>query len=325
MQQPGFANLLKPARSRRAKSTSAPSSTCEQMTFGDFGSAISLPGSVVGPWRCDSLACPTPPPCGQDRRPANHSASPANNSALMTIATSGQSSSASSESAGPDSSLGSKSPARLSSEALQSRLNAVLSSRLGLCGSMEYSLTSNLHSTPAGRQIFRLRASARRTSANEPGGWPTVTSEDAKSSDGPKAGQDLALSGWPTCSARDWKDTPGMATTGTNPDGSERSRLDQLPRVAALAATGPAITGWPTPDTNQRGGPQDAEKRKAGGHSVTLQDAAHGAPLTSSPAGTEKPGGCRFVLNPCFSMHLMGYPISWLIAGMRSLLNSGRK
>ena len=31
-----------------------------------------------------------------------------------------------------------------------------------------------------------------------------------------------------------------MATTGTNPDGSERSRLDQLPRQANLA-------GWPTP------------------------------------------------------------------------------
>lgn len=30
-----------------------------------------------------------------------------------------------------------------------------------------------------------------------------------------------------------------MATTGINPDGSERSRLDQLPRQAALA-------GWPT-------------------------------------------------------------------------------
>lgn len=43
------------------------------------------------------------------------------------------------------------------------------------------------------------------------------------------------LAGHPTCSARDWKDTLGMAQTGTNPDGSERSRLDMLPRVSALA------------------------------------------------------------------------------------------
>jgi hypothetical protein len=38
------------------------------------------------------------------------------------------------------------------------------------------------------------------------------------------------VQGWATPSARDWKDTPGMATTGTNPDGSERERMDQLPR-----------------------------------------------------------------------------------------------
>jgi DNA (cytosine-5)-methyltransferase 1 len=38
--------------------------------------------------------------------------------------------------------------------------------------------------------------------------------------------------GWPTASSRDWKDTPGMATEGTNPDGSKRTRMDQLPRVA---------------------------------------------------------------------------------------------
>ena len=38
------------------------------------------------------------------------------------------------------------------------------------------------------------------------------------------------LAGWATASGRDWKDTPGMAQTGTNPDGSERERLDQLPR-----------------------------------------------------------------------------------------------
>jgi len=36
--------------------------------------------------------------------------------------------------------------------------------------------------------------------------------------------------GWVTPSSRDWKDTPGMSTTGTNPDGSKRVRLDLLPR-----------------------------------------------------------------------------------------------
>ena len=40
--------------------------------------------------------------------------------------------------------------------------------------------------------------------------------------------------GWVTPSARDWKDTPGMATEGTNPDGTKRNRVDQLPRQAAM-------------------------------------------------------------------------------------------
>jgi hypothetical protein len=54
------------------------------------------------------------------------------------------------------------------------------------------------------------------------------------------------LTSWPTASARDWKDTSGMSETGTNPDGSTRSRLDQLPRVAGLTAIGsPAATEKP--------------------------------------------------------------------------------
>ena len=48
-----------------------------------------------------------------------------------------------------------------------------------------------------------------------------------------------ALAGWASPSFRDYKDTPGMSQTGTNPDGSERSRLDQLPRQTALVTSGP--------------------------------------------------------------------------------------
>jgi hypothetical protein len=44
-------------------------------------------------------------------------------------------------------------------------------------------------------------------------------------------------------SARDWKDTSGMSETGVDPDGSIRSRLDQLPRQAQLADTGATATG----------------------------------------------------------------------------------
>ena len=98
-----------------------------------------------------------------------------------------------------------------SSAALQSSLASRLQARTASLGSTLYRLTWKDRATPAGQSIPALRASARRTS-------------------------DSDCTGWVTPSARDWKDTPGMATE--RPDG--RSRLDQLPRQAALA-------GWPTP------------------------------------------------------------------------------
>lgn len=73
--------------------------------------------------------------------------------------------------------------------------------------------------------------------------------------------------------------------------------------ASALRTLGSDCGSWPTPDTNQRGGPQDPEKRKAGGHSVTLQDQVHGVLATGSPARTEKRGQ----LSPNHSRWLMGY------------------
>ena len=87
------------------------------------------------------------------------------------------------------------------------------------------------------------------------------------------------LAGHPTCSARDWKDTLGMAQTGTNPDGSERSRLDMLPRVSALASLG--------------------------------------ANTASTDTSTGKTGAYR--LNPGFSLWLMGYPDAWASCGERAM------
>lgn len=46
-----------------------------------------------------------------------------------------------------------------------------------------------------------------------------------------------------TPSARDWKDSSGMSESGVDPDGSTRSRLDQLPRQAQLADSGQTATG----------------------------------------------------------------------------------
>ena len=145
----------------------------------------------------------------------------------MTTDTSGQRSTTSCEFSDLPIFSASRSPARKSSDRLQAALNAILERRQ--YGSMEFVTILSPHTTPSGRQLFRLAASERRTAGN-------------------------GCSGWPTCSARDWKDTPGMAETGTNPDGTERTRLDMLTRVAALAS-------WPTPRT-PTGGPETAERKQ---------------------------------------------------------------
>jgi hypothetical protein len=68
-------------------------------------------------------------------------------------------------------------------------------------------------------------------------GWPTPMARNTTGASETETRQGSAdlqtVSGWATPSARD--DTPGMSTTGTNPDGSERTRMDQLPRQASGA------------------------------------------------------------------------------------------
>lgn len=79
----------------------------------------------------------------------------------------------------------------------------------------------------------------------------TPISQDAKHSGtaptGPGNAMKLAyeaqLASLTSPSARDWKDTSGMSETGVDPDGSTRSRLDQLLRQAQLADSGLTATG----------------------------------------------------------------------------------
>lgn len=182
------------------------------------------------------------------------------------------------------------------SAALQSCLESRLRVRLEGRGSPEYRLTWKHWDMQWGVPMCALRASVRRKS-------------------------DSASGGWPTASSRDWKDTPGMATEATNPDGSTRKRVDQLPRVALLA-------GWPAPRT-VTGGAESAQRKQELGRTRSgggdLQAAALQAgmdPRCGTPAPTEDSG--EYQLNPRFSLWLQGYPSEWASCGVRAMRLSRR-
>ena len=217
---------------------------------------------------------------------------------------------ASSPQDGLPSSSESRSPARRSSERLQSALEQRLQESLNGLGSTIYSLAWRPHTTPAGRVIYRLRASARRTSASAP------SSE---------------RSGWPTPAARDYKD-------GAAPSVVLSTRTDILPHAVQQA-------GWPTPTAQPDGKTPDAHlamKKRMGERDGTGADrtaitdlqvmaktagpariTADGTLLTGSSAGMESGGQ----LNPAHPRWLQGYPPVWddcAVTAMPSSLKSRR-
>lgn len=199
---------------------------------------------------------------------ASRGASQDRERAPTTSDTSPLPSSTSSQPAGLPSSSENRSQARRCSDELQERLNRAIL----LHGSTIYSTVSKTQVTPAGRRIFRLRASGRRTSDSgaglSPVGWPTPCGSDPRQGYQRRRGDtkgtqmsletvavdcldpirgNPALAGWPT----------PMAGTPAQKGYNAAENNDSSRKTVELA-------GWTTPQAHDTSGRSQGQKAKHG-------------------------------------------------------------
>ena len=232
----------------------------EPVTLPDLFSAISSPDSAAGAMHYVNQDGPRTDLFGRAVAPANLSVPLARKKAPPMIGISGLPGSIS-----------------FSSAALQLSLVSKLKARLTTDGSTLFNLLWKAKATPAGRQVYRLRASGRRTLDKDCGSWPTPNT--------PSGG-------------------PNVKSTPTHTGGMD------LEGAVTLAS-------WPTPivgDTTGGPRPPDDKRGPAPGLQAAAQmcveaqaQLVSGLTVIGSPAATEKPGQ----LNPAHSRWLMGYPAEW--------------
>ena len=206
------------------------------MTCKDSPNATSSPESAAGPTRSDLQDGPTTDLFGQEAAPASRSARQEKAKAPTIPDTSGRSFTGSSPSA-----------------ALQQSLANRLQQRLAAYGSTEYALTWKSWPMQSGPPICALRASARRISGNDCGGWPTPQQRDHKGVPGdgfnraslPRTARLVA--GWLTPSAND--DASGLPGAKMQPMLPAQAKMlgaesMSVARTKGRGALNPALSRW---------------------------------------------------------------------------------
>ncbi len=315
-----------------------------QTTFEDLLNATSSPESAAGLTPSVSPAGPTTDPCGPVPVPASRSRRRASGKGKPTPATSGPSFDASSPSAILQSSLESRLRARLGAcgapEYALTWKHWDMPSGPPICA-LRASGRRTSDNDCSGWQTPTAEDAARNGSPED---WLKFTEQQQWS--GCRLRNEVHMAGCPTPLVNDELGS-GYCYGPKKADGTRPIFL-KLPGAAALAA------GWPTPTAANAAGACDAtsgrKKLPPSGKCgfLTLTDAAKlagwatpaardgkgipsegfnvvnlpaavnlasGPPLTSSPAGTAKRG----VLNPVFSLWLMGYPKEWASCGARAM------
>lgn len=253
---------------------------------------------------------------GQAHALANRSQLPATEQAWMTSAISGRTCSDSSK--------------HIDLPSLwESRLRA----RMGSPGSTLYKLTWKVRSTPHGRQIPALRASALPTSGNGSTGWATPSATDYK---GGYQGGRIRHGVWST----DRLDVTAQLTGWATPTATDSKRGVKPPRptdtgVPLTQMAG--LSGWPTPvanDDNKTPEAHLAMKKRMGGNRTSITSlqvmskyteatrlTASGEILTGSSARMD--AGVR--LNPALPRWLMSLPPEWCQAAPVGAPQQARK
>ena len=225
--------------------------------------SISSPGSVVGPTPFVSRTGRMIEKSGPGVVPVSPSQLPARSEESTIPVISGLPSSASSRSA-----------------ALQLSLVSRLKQRFDTAGSILFKLTWKELSTPSGRPVFLLRASAPPIGGRVSGSWPPPTTRDYKDGDAQSCqnvpvnalrGQVKRIEGrsnlddftllaatWPTPKAEDSESTG--AHRGTPDTLTSASRLttgvEESPEIA-LSPSSPkptSLSSWTTPSASERSG-----------------------------------------------------------------------